>query len=48
MEIRAKVTVLAEGAHGSLTKIAKQRFDLQRGQEQTYGLGIKEVCTATA
>lgn len=43
MEIRAKVTVLAEGAHGSLTKVAKRRFDLQHGQEQTYGLGIKEV-----
>ena len=44
MEIRARVTVLAEGAHGSLTKDAKQVFGLQEGRcPQTYGLGIKEV-----
>ena len=44
MEIRAKVTVLAEGAHGSLTKQAKHIFGLQAGRNpQTYGLGLKEV-----
>lgn len=44
MEIRAKITVLAEGAHGSLTKQAKHIFGLQEGRcSQTYGLGLKEV-----
>ncbi|KAF8308949.1 hypothetical protein DL93DRAFT_2086286, partial [Clavulina sp. PMI_390] len=46
MDFRAKVTLLAEGAHGSLTKMAVKNFDL-RGKAgadaQTYGMGIKEV-----
>lgn len=44
MQIRAHCTVLAEGAHGSLTKEAKARFSLQ-AEPQTYGIGIKEVAT---
>jgi len=44
MEFRAKVTLLAEGAHGSLTKDAVRKFDLREGKElQTYGIGVKEV-----
>lgn len=44
MEFRAKVTLLAEGAHGSLTKDVIRRFDLRKDvQNQTYGIGIKEV-----
>lgn len=44
MEFRAKVTLLAEGCHGSLTKKAIAKFRLRRDcQPQTYGLGIKEV-----
>lgn len=44
MEFLAKVTLLAEGAHGSLTKTAVREFDLRRNSElQTYGMGVKEV-----
>ena len=44
MEFRAKVTLLAEGARGSLTKTAIRRFRLQRDSDpQTYGFGVKEV-----
>ncbi|KAH9015609.1 putative flavoprotein [Lactarius pseudohatsudake] len=44
MEFRAKVTLLAEGARGSLTKTAIRRFKLQRDSDpQTYGFGVKEV-----
>ncbi|KAI0080480.1 FAD/NAD(P)-binding domain-containing protein [Panus rudis PR-1116 ss-1] len=44
MEFRAKVTLLAEGAHGSLSKEAIRRFKLREGRDpQTYGIGIKEV-----
>lgn len=41
---RSKVTLLAEGAHGSLTKGAIAHFDLRRDADpQTYGIGVKEV-----
>ncbi|KAJ7117976.1 hypothetical protein C8R43DRAFT_934255 [Mycena crocata] len=41
---RAKATLLAEGAHGSLTKQAIALYDLRKGKEpQTYGIGVKEV-----
>jgi len=42
-ELRAKVTVLAEGPRGSLTKqlVAKQKLD--NLNPQTYGIGIKEL-----
>lgn len=44
MEFHAKVTLLAEGCHGSLTKEAVKKFQLRReSQPQTYGLGLKEV-----
>lgn len=44
MEFRAKVTLLAEGCHGSLTKQVCKRFNLREGKDpQTYGLGVKEV-----
>ncbi|KAK6458785.1 uncharacterized protein RJT20DRAFT_90689 [Scheffersomyces xylosifermentans] len=44
MEFHARVTVLAEGCHGSLTKKAISKFDLRKNCEpQTYGLGIKEI-----
>lgn len=44
MEFRAKVTLLAEGAHGSLSKEAIRRFGLRDGKDpQTYGIGVKEV-----
>jgi len=42
-ELRAKVTVLAEGTRGSLTKqlVAKEKLD--NINPQTYGIGIKEL-----
>jgi electron-transferring-flavoprotein dehydrogenase len=44
MAFRAKVTLLAEGAHGSLSKQAIGMYDLRReAQPQTYALGVKEV-----
>ncbi|KAF2718864.1 electron-transferring-flavo protein dehydrogenase [Polychaeton citri CBS 116435] len=44
MEFHARVTLLAEGCHGSLTKQVIKKYDLRRdSQPQTYGLGIKEV-----
>ncbi|CCE85881.1 Piso0_005517 [Millerozyma farinosa CBS 7064] len=44
MVFRTRVTVLAEGCHGSLTKKAVSSFNLRENSEpQTYGLGLKEV-----
>jgi electron-transferring-flavoprotein dehydrogenase len=44
MELRAKYTLFAEGARGSLSKMLLQRFDLGRGRElQKFGLGLKEL-----
>lgn len=44
MEFHARVTVLAEGCHGSLTKKAVAKYGLRdESDPQTYGLGIKEV-----
>ena len=43
-ELRAKVTVLAEGTRGSLTKQLIQKFDLAKNSNpQTYGVGVKEL-----
>jgi electron-transferring-flavoprotein dehydrogenase len=43
-EIRARVTVLAEGCRGSVSKVLIQRFRLDAGKSpQTYGLGFKEL-----
>ena len=44
MAFRAKVTLLAEGAHGSLSKQAVSLYKLRKESEpQTYGIGLKEV-----
>lgn len=44
MEFHARVTLLAEGCHGSLTKQVIKKYELRRdSQPQTYGLGLKEV-----
>ncbi|KAM6501025.1 oxidoreductase [Amanita muscaria] len=44
MVFRSKVTLLAEGAHGSLSKMAIARYQLRKeSQPQTYGIGLKEV-----
>ena len=42
-ELRAKVTVLAEGTHGSLTKDMVNRLKLDGLNLQVYGIGIKEL-----
>ncbi|KAI0665828.1 hypothetical protein C8Q78DRAFT_1083681 [Trametes maxima] len=43
-EFRTRVTLLAEGAHGSFSKEAIRHFKLREGRDpQTYGLGLKEV-----
>ncbi|KAK1143026.1 hypothetical protein N8T08_007090 [Aspergillus melleus] len=44
MAFHARVTLLAEGCHGSLTKQVTKKYDLRRdSQPQTYGIGLKEV-----
>ena len=44
MEFHARVTLFAEGCHGSLTKQIIKKFNLrQDSQHQTYALGLKEV-----
>ncbi len=44
MELHAKVTLLAEGCRGSLSRQLIEKFDLQAdSQPQTYALGIKEI-----
>ena len=44
MELRGKYTLIAEGAHGSLTKQLIKDYDLRAGREpQKYGIGIKEL-----
>lgn len=44
MELRGKYTLLAEGARGSLTKIALARYNLAADrQPQKFGLGLKEL-----
>ncbi|KAJ3337354.1 hypothetical protein HDU93_001212 [Gonapodya sp. JEL0774] len=44
MEIHAKLTVFAEGCHGSLTKKVIGKLGLrEEGNFQTYGIGVKEV-----
>jgi len=42
-ELRAKITVLAEGPRGSLTKEMSERLKLDGVNPQVYGLGIKEL-----
>jgi electron-transferring-flavoprotein dehydrogenase len=44
MELHAKVTILAEGCRGSLSRELIEKFNLQAdSQPQTYALGIKEI-----
>jgi len=44
MELRAKYTLIAEGARGSLAKELIARFDLAANRSpQKYGLGLKEL-----
>src|SRR5205807_5688258 len=43
-DLKAKVTILAEGPRGSLTKQLIARFNLNKDRNpQTYGVGIKEL-----
>ena len=43
-DLHAKITILAEGTRGSLTRQLIQKFDLMKGRNpQTYGQGIKEL-----
>src|SRR5215218_7559742 len=44
MELRAKYTLFAEGARGSLSKQLIARFDLARNADpQKFGIGLKEL-----
>ncbi|MEJ7617549.1 MAG: electron-transfer flavoprotein:ubiquinone oxidoreductase [Pyrinomonadaceae bacterium] len=44
VDLFAKITVLGEGARGSLTKQLSQRLNLNDGREpQVYSLGVKEL-----
>eukprot|EP01111_Echinosteliopsis_oligospora_P015648 TRINITY_DN6251_c0_g1_i5.p1 TRINITY_DN6251_c0_g1~~TRINITY_DN6251_c0_g1_i5.p1 ORF type:complete len:604 (+),score=169.93 TRINITY_DN6251_c0_g1_i5:83-1894(+) len=44
MELRAPITLLAEGCRGSLSKEAVKKYNLQEGKDpQTYGIGVKEI-----
>ncbi len=44
MELKAKYTIFAEGARGSLTKQLVERYALNAGRDhQKYGLGVKEL-----
>src|SRR5271170_5008625 len=44
VELRAKYTLFAEGARGSLTKTLFQRFSLRDGVDpQKFGIGLKEL-----
>lgn len=44
VQVRGKVTLLAEGARGSMTKSVESEYGLREGREhQTYALGLKEV-----
>ncbi|KAJ3716621.1 hypothetical protein C8R42DRAFT_645265 [Lentinula raphanica] len=44
MFFQSKLTLFAEGAHGSLSKSVIQKFNLRAESDpQTYGIGIKEV-----
>jgi electron-transferring-flavoprotein dehydrogenase len=44
IDIKAPVTVLAEGCRGHLSKQLIRRYELDKGRDpQTYGIGIKEL-----
>ena len=43
-DLRSKITILAEGTRGSLTKQLVKQYDLDRDRNpQTYGVGVKEL-----
>jgi electron-transferring-flavoprotein dehydrogenase len=43
-DLKAKVTILAEGPRGSLTKQLIEKFNLAKDRNpQTYGVGVKEL-----
>ena len=43
-DLKSKITILAEGARGSLTKQLVTRFELDKDRNpQTYGVGVKEL-----
>ena len=43
-DLKAKVTILAEGTRGSLTKELVNKFNLAKDRNpQTYGVGVKEL-----
>jgi electron-transferring-flavoprotein dehydrogenase len=43
-DLKSKITVLAEGARGSLTKQLAQKLDLYKNRNpQIYGIGVKEL-----
>src|SRR5246127_5429867 len=43
-DLQAKITILAEGTRGSLTKQLIKKFDLMKDRNpQTYGQGVKEL-----
>ncbi|ADH87955.1 Electron-transferring-flavoprotein dehydrogenase [Ancylobacter novellus DSM 506] len=49
MELRAKYTLFAEGARGSLSKQLIARYRLDQGREpQKFGIGLKELWTVPA
>ncbi|ORZ04908.1 hypothetical protein BCR42DRAFT_362125 [Absidia repens] len=44
MHVNAKLTLFAEGCHGSLTKTLMKKFNLRKDSgPQQYGIGLKEV-----
>ncbi|MFT3690443.1 4Fe-4S dicluster domain-containing protein [Paenirhodobacter sp.] len=44
MVLRGKYVFLAEGARGSLSKVAIAKYDLSKGHEpQKFGIGMKEI-----
>jgi electron-transferring-flavoprotein dehydrogenase len=43
-DLKAKITILAEGTRGSLTKQLSEKFELNKNRNpQTYGQGVKEL-----
>src|SRR5437660_10753868 len=43
-DLKSKITILAEGTRGSLTKELIRHFDLDKDRNpQTYGVGVKEL-----
>jgi len=43
MELHGKYTFFSEGCRGHLGKMLKEKFGLEEGEPQTYGIGIKEL-----